>query len=140
MNKTPIFLESGIGESGAICLAMVLAYYGSFPKLNTVKTACNASNNEILPENLYKTASHFGFIAKYNTNKTIDISIDSPIIIKTTSGVYILIIKENKNDYLIHDTERGAQKITKQKLKNIYGGWSLKLTPEIGRASCRERV
>lgn len=129
MNKTPIFLESGIGESGAICLAMVLAHYGSFPRLNTVKTACNASINEILPENLYKIALNFGFIAKYNTNKITDISIDSPIIIKTTSGVYILIIKENKNDYLIHDTERGAQKITKQKLKNIYGGWSLKLTP-----------
>ena len=129
MNKTPVFLESDNGESGAICLAMVLGYYGSFPKLNIVKTACNVGNDEILPENLYKTALHFGFNAKYNTNTLEDISLASPIIIKTTSGEYILIIKENKSDYLIHDTEKGAQKITKQKLKNIYGGWSLKLTP-----------
>jgi NHLM bacteriocin system ABC transporter peptidase/ATP-binding protein len=129
MNKTPVFLESGNGESGAICLAMVLGYYGSFPKLNTIKNACNVGNDEILAKNLHKTALRFGFNAKDNTNALEEISIVSPIIIKTTSGKYVLITKENRHYYLIHDTEKGTRKITKQKLKNIYDGWSLKLTP-----------
>jgi len=129
MRKTPVILESEKGESGAICLAMILGYYDSFPKLNVVKEACNVSNDEILPENLITTALRFCFNAKYDTNALEEISVVSPIIIKTNSGKYVLITKENKNGYIIHDTEKGTRKITKKKLKNIYDGWYLKLTP-----------
>lgn len=129
MNKTPVFLESDKGHSGAICLAMVLGYYNSYPKLNVVKTACNTGNDEILPENLNKAALCFDFNAKINTNSLESLSVVSPIIIKTTSRKYLLITKENKNDYTIHDPEKGKQKITKQKLNFVYDGWSLKLTP-----------
>ena len=68
MNITPVFLESDKGQSGAICLAMVLGYYNSYPKLNVVKTACNTGSDEILPENLNKAALRFNFNAKINRN------------------------------------------------------------------------
>lgn len=129
MKKTPVFLESDKGNSGAICLAMVLGHYGSFPKLNTVKTACNADNNEILPENLHKVALRFGFKAKQTAITLDELTVKSPIIIKTNYGNYVLIIKEYKNYYLIHNTEKGEQKIDKQELKNSYMGWALELTP-----------
>ncbi|NQW36173.1 MAG: ATP-binding cassette domain-containing protein [Flavobacteriales bacterium] len=129
MRKTPVILESEKGESGAICLAMILGYYDSFPKLNVVKEACNVSNDEILPENLITTALRFCFNVKHDTNALEEISVVSPIIIKTNSGKYALITKENKNGYIIHDTEKGTRKITKKNLKNIYAGWYLKLTP-----------
>ena len=129
MNKIPVILESDDGQSGAICLAMVLGYYGSFPKLNLVKSACGVSDDEILPENLTKAASRFGFTTKDNTGDFEEIPVPLPIIIKTTSGKYALITKNNNNNYNIHDTEKGEQKISSQNLKNIYDGWSLKLTP-----------
>ena len=130
MNITPVFLESDKGQSGAICLAMVLGYYNSYPKLNVVKTACNTGSDEILPENLNKAALRFNFNAKINTNSLENLSVVSPIIIKTTSEEYLLITKENKNDYTIHDPEKGKKKITKQKLNVVYDDWSLKLTPD----------
>jgi NHLM bacteriocin system ABC transporter peptidase/ATP-binding protein len=129
MNKTPVILESDKGQSGAICLAMVLGHYGSFPKLNVVKSACNVGDDEILPENLIKAALRFGFDTKHSTDTLEEVSVTSPIIIKTTSVKYVLITKKNKNNYIIHDPEKGTQKISLQNLKQIYGGWSLKLTP-----------
>lgn len=129
MDKTPVILESDDGQSGAICLAMVLGRYGSFPKLNIVKTACGVSEDEILPENLIKAASRFGFNTEDNTGSLEEISVSSPIIIKTTSGKFALVTKKKFNTYIIHDTEKGKQKISSQKLKEIYDGWSLKLTP-----------
>ena len=129
MSKTPVILESDSGESGAICLAMVLGHYNSYPKLNIVKRACSNNKNEISPENLIKVASRFGFDTEYNTNSIEELSLSSPIIIKTTSAKYVLITKKSSNNYKIHDTEKGSQKITLQKLKDIYDGWSLKLIP-----------
>ncbi len=129
MSKTPVILESDSGESGAICLAMVLGHYNSYPKLNIVKRACSNNKNEISPENLIKVASRFGFDTEYNTNSIEELFLSSPIIIKTTSAKYVLITKKSSNNYKIHDTEKGSQKITLQKLKDIYDGWSLKLIP-----------
>ena len=94
MSKTPVILQSDSGESGAICLAMVLGHYSSYPQLNIIKTACSSNNNEILPENLIKVASRFGFDTEYNTNSIEEVSISSPIIIKTTNDKYFLIIKK----------------------------------------------
>lgn len=129
MSKTPVILESDSGESGAICLAMVLGHYNSYPKLNIVKRACSNNKNEIFPDNLIKVASRFGFNTEYTTNSIEELSLSSPIIIKTTSEKYVLIAKKRSNNYRIHDTEKGSQKITLQQLKDIYDGWSLKLIP-----------
>ena len=113
MNKTPVYLISDKGQSGAICLAMILAHYGSFPKLNTVQTACNSGTNEVAPKNLQEAAIRFGFNVKLGTTSIEKISVVNPIIIKKTSGKYILITKENKSYYSIHDPEKGFQKIKK---------------------------
>ena len=129
MKRTPIFLESSKGESGAICLAMVLGHFDSFPKLNIVKSACSAGDNEILPENLYQTAIAFGFTVKQSSKTLEEISIDSPVIVKLKPNKYVLIIKEHENYYVVHDTEKGIQKVEKQKLKYSYDHWSLHLTP-----------
>lgn len=129
MNKTPVILESDKGQSGAVCLAMVMGHFGSFPKFNIVKTACDVNEDEMLPENLIKAASRFGFNTKKNTDSLQELSVESPIIIKATSGKFILITKKTSNSCIIHDTEKGSQKISFQDLKNIYDGWSLTLTP-----------
>lgn len=129
MNKTPVILESDRGQSGAICLAMVLGHYGSYPKLNVVKSACGVNDDEILPENLIKVALRFGFNTTHDNVEFDQLKITSPAIIKTTSGKYILVTKKLNNNYIIHDPEIGVQKVSAQKLKNSYDNWSFKLTP-----------
>lgn len=129
MYKIPIILESDQGQSGAICLAMVLGAYGSFPKLNVVKYACDVSEDEILPENLVKTATRFGFNTQVQTGTISELKTKTPIIFKTNSGKYVLLVKKGIKNYLIHDTEKGKQSISQKQLKEIYGGWSLTLSP-----------
>ena len=129
MNKIPIILESDKGQSGAICLAMVLGAYGSFPKLNVVKDACDVNEDEILPENLIKTASRFGLQINSKKSSLNELKISSPTIIKTKAGKYILIVKKKFKSFIVHDTEKGKQKISFEKLERIFDGWSLTLTP-----------
>ena len=98
MKKTPVFLESGKGESGAICLAMILGYFKSFPKLNVVKNACSCDGNEITPENLYQACLNFGVTAKQTSQSIEKISLDSPIIIRLKSDKYVLVSKKNQKN------------------------------------------
>ncbi|MEQ6123374.1 ABC transporter transmembrane domain-containing protein [Pseudotenacibaculum sp. MALMAid0570] len=127
--KTPIFLQSNQGESGAICLAMLLGHYGSFPKLNTVKSACDVGNDEIPVKNLHETAIRFGFNAEHSKSEIEKISSSAPFIIKTFSGKFLLVVKKTKEYYLIHNPEKGKEKLTKKQLKEVYGGEALIAVP-----------
>ncbi len=129
MGKTPIILESNKGESGAICLAMVLGAFGSFPKLNLVKNACNDNGNEILPENLAKVAAKFGLDALVKTGSFNELKVNTPLIIKVNSGKYLVVVKKSFKGYIIHDTEKGKQNLSDKELNAIYSGWSLTLIP-----------
>ncbi|MDC1435061.1 peptidase domain-containing ABC transporter [Flavobacteriaceae bacterium] len=129
MRRTPVFLESSKGESGAICLAMVLGHFGSFPKLNIIKSACSSNGNEILSENLYQTAIAFGFNAKHRSNSFEEISGDSPVIVKLKGNKYVLITKEHNNFFIIHDPEKGIKRVKKKQLKSSFDHWYLQLTP-----------
>ncbi len=127
--KIPVLLQSNQGESGAICLAMLLGYYGSFPKLNTVKNACNVGNDEIAPENLHKTAERFGCNAEQSAKSLEQLPKASPVILKTNSGKYIVLVKTGKDHYYVHDPEKGKEKIPKKELDEKYGGWALIVSP-----------
>lgn len=127
--KIPVFLQSNQGESGAISLAMLLGYYGSFPKLNTVKNACNVGNDEIAPENLYKTAERFGFKSEEFSESIEKLPVTAPVILKTASGKYVVLVQKGKDNCLIHDPEKGKEKISRARLEEMYGGWCLLLTP-----------
>lgn len=127
--KTPIILQSNQGESGAICLAMLLGHFGSFPKLNVIKSACNVGNDEIKAENLLETVQRFGLQANTNTNNLESFPVKFPAIVQTTNGRFILLVKRTKSFYTIHDPEKGKQKISISQLKEIYGGWYLSAEP-----------
>ena len=127
--KTPIFLQSSQGESGAICLAMLLGHYGSFPKLNTVKSACDVGNDEMPIENLLETAQRFGFDTEYSKSDIENIPTSSPSIIRTKSGKFLVLVKKSGDSYTLHDTEKGKVKFNKTTLKEKYSGEVLTLKP-----------
>ena len=129
MKRTPVFLESSKGESGAICLAMVLGHFGSFPSLNVIKSACSSNGNEILSENLHQTAIAFGFTVKENSNSFEEISVDSPVIVKLKGNKYVLITEEHKNFFIVHNPEKGLEKVKKNQLKSSFDYWSLQASP-----------
>mgnify|MGYP001627861942 CR=1 FL=1 len=127
--ETPVFLQSSKGESGAICLAMLLGHYGSFPKLNVVKSACDAGTDEISPDNLVAVAKRFGLNTQESAIDVSNFSKKTPFIIQTTTGSYVVVVKHLGEHYIIHDPEKGKQKIKTTDLEELYNGWTLSVTP-----------
>ena len=129
-SKTPLFLQSNSGESGAICLAMLLGHYGSFPKLTEVKSSCDCGNDEIEAEHLLSVACQFGFIAESRQLSFNELGKQgSPSILLTTSGKFILLIKKTGRYFIVHDPETGREKIPLNKLKDEFSGVLLTLQP-----------
>lgn len=130
VSGTPLFLQSNTGESGAICLAMLLGHYGAFPKLTEVKNSCDCGNDEIEPTHLLETSRRFGFDANI-----LQLSFDelkkqnSPFIIPTTSGTFILLVKKTGRSFIIHDPETGRKKICRKDLEARFTGQVLTAKP-----------
>lgn len=129
-SATPVFLQSKPGESGAICLAMLLGNYRSFPTLTDVKNSCDCGNDEIEPAHLLTACLRFGFKADILTlpfDKLIRQSV--PLILPTTSGKFLLLVKKTGNRFIVHDPEAGRRKVTKEELKDEFSGQVLMVKP-----------
>lgn len=121
--KTPLFLQSNSGESGAICLAMLLGHYGSFPKLAEVKNSCDCGNDEIEPVNLLEASRRFGFDADFLQLPFNELKNQAcPFILPATSGKFILLVKKTGSSFIIHDPESGRKKISIDDLATKFSG------------------
>lgn len=122
-SSTSVFLQSKPGESGAICLAMLLGHYRSFPTLTDVKNSCDCGNDEIEPAHLLTASSRFGFKAEILPlpfDKLIRQTM--PLILPTTSGKFLLLVKKVGNRYVVHDPEAGRKKISRKELQDEFTG------------------
>lgn len=129
-NQTPVYLQSNEGESGAICLAMLMGYFRSYPNLTEIKSAFDGSHDEVAPEHLRKVSERFGL-----TPKLISLSLnqlhdqENPVIIQIKSGGYKLFIRKSGKYFLIHDPEKGKVKMKSDELGPLFRGLVLSAVP-----------
>lgn len=130
VSGTPLFLQSNSGESGAICLAMLLGHFGAFPKLTEVKDSCDCGNDEIEPMHLLEASRRFAFDANLLTLSLHELEKQScPFIIPTVAGKYILLVKKKWRSFIVHDPETGRKKITRDDLAGMFAGQILVAVP-----------
>ena len=129
-SSTPVFLQSKPGESGAICLAMLLGHYGSFPNLADVKNSCDCGNDEIEPAHLLTAASRFGFATDLLPLSFADLDRQPrPLILPTASGKFLLLVKKAGNSFIVHDPEAGRRKVTRKELEGEFSGQAFVAKP-----------
>ncbi|MCK4712409.1 MAG: ATP-binding cassette domain-containing protein [Marinosulfonomonas sp.] len=130
-------MQSREGESGPVCLAMLLAAYRSFPKLTNVKSACGFSGRNIAIENLYSVATEFGLIGSHQSGGIDDLKSQKlPVIIQTHRGNYLLLNDRKANGFTCHDPAKGKYVLSDKDLADCFSGQYLALEP--GEAFARE--
>ncbi len=129
-NSIPIYLQSKSGESGAVCLAMLLAHFKSFPNLTDVKNAFDNSNEEVPPEHLLAASERFGLVSKLINITTKEIvQYSPPLIIMTTTGKYVLLVKIDGGEFIVNDPELGRRKLSEDEFDKIFDGQVLVSEP-----------
>ena len=132
-STAPILLQSKNGESGAVCLGMLLGHFGAFPNLTEIKIACDVGDDEILPENLLKSAEQAGLDAEllewsYGEIKEDDL----PLMIYGSNSKYFLLVRKQGDKFIIHDPEKGKQSLSSKEFEAAYDAGELDLgRPEV---------
>jgi len=129
----PVIMQARQGESAAVCLSMLLAHLGSFPKLVDVKLACGFQNDELETDNMLAVARRFGLDAQALALRPGQLAGQHlPLLIRNRNGLYQLLVKATPGTYTLHDPEHGRVTRTAAEFASDWSGLALRLLPGNG--------
>ncbi|CAB3774494.1 Lactococcin-G-processing and transport ATP-binding protein LagD [Paraburkholderia humisilvae] len=109
---------------------MLLAQFGSHPKLVDVKLACGFRVDELEVRSFLAVAERFGLSANPLTLRPEQLARESlPMLIQDKGGRYQLLIKGGASGFTLHDPEHGRVTKTLQALTDDWNGLALRLSP-----------
>ena len=111
-------------ESGAACLAMILAYYGRWVPLEKMRTDCGVSRDGVRVEHIFKAALVYGLSAESAQVCAVDLAkMESlPCIALWKQGSFVVVAGFRGNHVYLNDPACGETKVTLAEFDESYDG------------------
>ena len=129
--EVPIIMQLEAMECGAASLAMVLAYYGRWVPLETIRADCGVSRNGANAKNIMKAARSYGLVAKgfFLEPSALRKKKKYPCIIHWNLKHFV-VLKGFKGKYaLINDPAKGEVKVSFEEFDKSFTGVCIFLEP-----------
>ncbi len=129
--NVPMVMQMEATECGAACLAMILAYYGKWVPLETVRVDCGVSRDGSKALNILKAARAYGMHAKaytYSINGLRKAGKVPCILFWNFNHFVVLNGIKGKYAYL-NDPARGSVRVDMQELDRSFTGIALQMEP-----------
>jgi NHLM bacteriocin system ABC transporter peptidase/ATP-binding protein len=137
----PMIMQARAGESAAACLAMLLAHFGSFPRLVDVKLACGFQNDELEPDNVLAVARRFGLEVQALALRPAQLAREPlPLLLRSRQGRWQLLVKAGPRGCMLHDPENGRVTRTWEQFEADWSGFALRVRPAPGFVQVRRRT
>lgn len=129
--KTPTILQMDAMECGAVCLSIVLGYYGLYLSSEEARAACGISRDGSKAINIIKAARRYGMDAGgLSIHEIEDLrQIKPPFIIFWQFNHFMVVEGIEKNTIYINDPGTGPRTISFEEFDKDYTGIVIKLTP-----------
>ncbi|MBQ9004353.1 MAG: ATP-binding cassette domain-containing protein, partial [Eggerthellaceae bacterium] len=129
--NVPVVMQMEASESGAACLAMVLAHYGRWVPLEEARAKCGVSRDGSRAEKIIAAARSYGMRATSRECPAPEIreSGEFPCIVSWNAKHYVVLRGFAGSSALRHDPARGAVKASATEFERSYGGAALELAP-----------
>lgn len=128
--QVPVVLQMEITECGAACLAMVLASFGRWEKLDTVRDRCGASRDGTSAAALIEAAKTFGLSANAYRREPVDLSgLPLPQILFWTFDHFVVLESIEKDGFTIVDPASGRRRVTAAEFDRAFTGITLSFAP-----------
>ncbi len=129
--KVPVIMQMEALECGAASLAMVLAYFGRYEQIETIRKECGVSRDGSNLKSIYLVAQRYGLEAK-----AFRYEIDSlrthgtfPCIIHWEFNHFVVLNGFRGNKAIINDPGRGLVKVSMEEFDRCFTGICLMLSP-----------
>lgn len=110
------------GESGAVCLSMILAYYGSFPPREKINELCGVTNNGVSEEKLLSATRQLGMEVSVSNKMSNLRDANLPCIIALTNNRYMVVKAVKNKEYVLNDPSEGRVRLNEASLEKQFGG------------------
>ncbi len=129
--KVPVIMQLEALECGAACLAMIMAYYGTWVPLEQVRVDCGVSRDGSKAKNVLLAARNYGFEAggfrcELDALKN---NFVYPCIIHWEFNHFVVLDGFKGNYAYINDPARGEVKLTIEEFDRSFTGICLKILP-----------
>lgn len=127
--KTPSIFQMEVTECSAICLGIILAYYGKYVPTDELRKACNVTRDGSSALNIVKAANAYGLDAKGYTMEPEAIkSVTFPAIIFWEFEHFVVLEGYSNGFYYINDPATGPRKVTHQEFDLQFTGLVLEFS------------
>lgn len=128
----PVFMQMEVLECGAVCLAMVLAYYKKWLPIEVVRRDCGVSRDGSNAKNILKAAANYGLTAKAYKLEPNELksNITFPCIIHWNFNHFVVLCGFKGNKAVINDPARGRITVSEKEFDDAFTGICLCFSPK----------
>lgn len=130
--KTPVMLQMEATECGAACLGMILAYYGRYEPLETLRDLCGVSRNGSKASLILRAARQFGFEAKGCRALTENLDeLKAPLILFWNFNHFVVYEGHSRDTkfFYINDPATGPRTVPRDIFEASYTAVALSFSP-----------
>ncbi|OKO99481.1 peptidase domain-containing ABC transporter [Xenorhabdus eapokensis] len=128
--NVPQILQSESSECGLACLAMISHYYGQRIDLFNLRSRYGISSRGATLDTLINIAENLGMKMRALTLDIHEIGeLKTPCILHWNMNHFVVLIKSNKKQVVIHDPASGRKTIGIKSLSNHFTGVALEIWP-----------
>ena len=129
--SVPVRMQMENNEGGAVCLAMILAYYGRWEPLEVVRAACAIDRDGASVEDVLRAARFWGLDARAEQCSAKDLArLDGLPCILVWNEVHFVVLKQISGDHAyLNDPACGTVRISLEKLSHAFSGTALLMSP-----------
>ncbi len=128
--KTPMLLQMEAAECGAASLGIILAHYGKWLPLSTLRVACGVSRDGSRASSILQAARRYGMEAK-GFKKTVEglAAVEAPAILFWQFRHFLVFEGFDGADALLNDPAFGHRRVSRDELERDFTGIVLVARP-----------
>lgn len=129
--KTPVIMQLENMECGAACLGMILAYYGKWITLETLREDCGVSRDGQKLSSVVKASSRYGLSheAYRYTSDTVLKEATFPCIVHWKGSHFVVLTGVRGNRIYLNDPALGRIVLTKKRFAECYTNMCVMFAP-----------